>query len=119
MDRLLFLFFYLHSLNTHFASHTYIPSLSSTTSSKIAMASYDIPTYLLDRANIHDTVTKMSLLLDLKKWAQIGEEVFAETLLVDYTSLLGGEPYTITGVKQAETWEHQLRALDAWQHVTT
>lgn len=80
---------------------------------------YDIQTYLLDRANIHDTVTKMTLFLDLKEWKKIGEEVFAEELLVDYTSLLGGEPYTVTGGKQAETWEFQLRALDGWQHVTT
>ncbi|CAG8976656.1 hypothetical protein HYALB_00002172 [Hymenoscyphus albidus] len=63
----------------------------------MATATYNISTYLLDRANIHYTVTKMCLLLDLKKFSELATDVFDEQVRVDYTSLLGGELYTISG----------------------
>lgn len=109
------------------------------------MADYDIQTYLLDRANIHDVVTKMvhirlflslTILLlrgrircankqeqylypDMSKFSQVGKEVFAETVVVDYTAMFGGEPVEISGEDQARKWERQLGGLDAWQHVTS
>ncbi|KAG9236289.1 SnoaL-like domain-containing protein [Amylocarpus encephaloides] len=83
------------------------------------MSDYDIQSYLLDRANIHDVITKMSLYLDLKRFTSLASDVFADKMQVDYSSLLGGEPYELTGEKQAVTWMEQLGGMDCWQHVTT
>ncbi|KAH8657562.1 putative peroxisome biosynthesis protein PAS1, partial [Tricladium varicosporioides] len=77
--------------------------------------------YLMDRANIHDLVTKMSLFLDLSRWSALETEVFAEVVLVDYTSMFGGEPKTFTGKEQVESWKGQIEASGAkkWQHVSS
>lgn len=85
------------------------------------MASYTSEDYLMDRANIHDLVTKMSLFLDLSRWSALETEVFAEVVLVDYTSMFGGEPKTFTGKEQVESWKGQIEASGAkkWQHVSS
>ena len=65
------------------------------------------------------SLRKQSMYLDLKRFEQIGTEVFAENMTVDYTSMFGGEPYQISGTMQAQTWKQQIEPLDSWQHVTT
>jgi hypothetical protein len=57
--------------------------------------------------------------LDLSRVDDLKKEVFHKKVLVDYTSMLGGEPYEVSGEKQVDTWMKQLGGLDSWVHVTT
>ncbi|KAL1742143.1 hypothetical protein HDZ31DRAFT_43892 [Schizophyllum fasciatum] len=77
---------------------------------------YDATQWLVDRANIHDVIISMMLFVDTRQFDRVATEVLAEQLSVDYTSLLGGEPYTITNVAQAEMWKGMLERLEATQH---
>jgi len=82
------------------------------------MASYDVTQYLLDRANIHDTVTKVPLYYDTHNTAALAE-VYGPSIEIDYTSVLGGAPYTVS---RAEWVAQAGRLLDGFassQHVTT
>ncbi|KAI5891576.1 uncharacterized protein SCHCODRAFT_02504998 [Schizophyllum commune H4-8] len=77
---------------------------------------YDATQWLVDRANIHDTVIALMLYVDTRQFDRVASEVLATELLVDYTSLLGGEPYTISNTEQAKMWEGMLTKLHATQH---
>lgn len=88
------------------------PVMSSTTS-------YSAIDYLLDKANIHDTVTKMMLYVDLLRWDDIEKEVFTDRIRVDYTSLLGGKVVDVTSKAQVEFWKGFMRRLEKSQHITT
>ncbi|KAK0733942.1 hypothetical protein B0T26DRAFT_745917 [Lasiosphaeria miniovina] len=55
----------------------------------MAASSYSVQQYLLDRANIHDIVTKLN-------FARLASEVYAAEALIDCTSVLGGEPETVS-----------------------
>ncbi|EPE28079.1 NTF2-like protein [Glarea lozoyensis ATCC 20868] len=83
------------------------------------MTTYDIQNYLLDRANIHDTVTKMSMYLDMSRIEALKKEVFHTKVLVDYTSMFSGEPKLVNGEEQVDSWAKQISKMDSWQHVTT
>ena len=56
------------------------------------------------------------LYVDTRQFDRVASEVLAAELLVDYTSLLGGEPYTISNTEQAKMWEGMLTKLHATQH---
>ncbi|PBK93857.1 hypothetical protein ARMGADRAFT_965431 [Armillaria gallica] len=86
--------------------------MSSTTS-------YSAINYLLDKANIHDTVTKMMLYVDLLRWDDIEKDVFTDHIRVDYTSLLGGEVVDVTSKEQVEFWKGIMKRLEKSQHITT
>jgi hypothetical protein len=77
---------------------------------------YETVQYLLGRANIHDTATKMvsplspinfsqmallrhivHIYTDMREWKKIPEEVFAEKVNVDYSAMFGTKPYEING----------------------
>ncbi|KAH7027586.1 uncharacterized protein B0I36DRAFT_327418 [Microdochium trichocladiopsis] len=55
-------------------------------------ASYDIPTFLLDKVNIHDTITRMMLGYDDRDFDSLREKVYAPRILMDYSAILGTEP---------------------------
>ncbi|KAH8682274.1 hypothetical protein BX600DRAFT_448129 [Xylariales sp. PMI_506] len=78
--------------------------------------SYDVSTYLLDRANINDTVQKQMLYYDLKNIQGLEEEVFAPECIIDYTSMFGGEPLRTTNKKYAADALRLINTLDASQH---
>ncbi|KAH8590327.1 SnoaL-like domain-containing protein [Bisporella sp. PMI_857] len=83
------------------------------------MAAYDIQNYLLDRANIHDTVTKMSLYLDMSRFDDLVSEVFAKDVRVDYTSMFGGKAQVQAVTDLVDWWKSTVVKLDSWQHVST
>ncbi|KAL2020725.1 hypothetical protein VTK56DRAFT_8025 [Thermocarpiscus australiensis] len=58
--------------------------------------SYDVSQYLLDRANIHDTIAKVPLYYDTRNLDALEAEVYADEVFIDYTSIFGGEPYTLS-----------------------
>ncbi|KAK0461641.1 uncharacterized protein EV420DRAFT_1639937 [Desarmillaria tabescens] len=53
------------------------------------MTSYSAIDYLLDKANIHDTITKTFLYVDLLRWEDLEKEAFTDNIRVDCTSLFG------------------------------
>ncbi|KAL2161571.1 hypothetical protein VTH06DRAFT_8133 [Thermothelomyces fergusii] len=83
------------------------------------MASYEVAQYLLDRANIHDTVTKVPLYYDTVNIRGLESEVYAATIEVDYTSIMGGAPYTVPRAEWIERADGLLRKFASSQHVTT
>ena len=50
--------------------------------------------------------------------AKVASDIFADQVFIDYTSMLGGEPYTISGPEQAKTWKEMSVNFDAIQHTT-
>ncbi|KKY29808.1 hypothetical protein UCDDA912_g10277 [Diaporthe ampelina] len=60
-------------------------------------STYTVTDFLLDRANIHDTVTKLAWYYDSHSEAGLRDEVFVPEVHVDYSKILGGEPFTIAG----------------------
>ncbi|KAL1742151.1 hypothetical protein HDZ31DRAFT_43858 [Schizophyllum fasciatum] len=79
---------------------------------------YDATQWLVDRANIHDVVLGMLLYADTKQTERLGTDIFADEIFVDYTSMLGGEPYKISGQEQAKVWKDMQANFDAIQHTT-
>ncbi|KAF4631722.1 hypothetical protein G7Y89_g6409 [Cudoniella acicularis] len=65
--------------------------------------------------------TRDCLYLDMSKWIELENEVFADEVLVDYTTMFGGQPKIFTGKGQVESWKMQLEGCgaDKWQHVNT
>ncbi|KAH6650256.1 hypothetical protein F5144DRAFT_38779 [Chaetomium tenue] len=83
------------------------------------MASYGITQYLLDRANIHDTVTKVPLYYDTVNIPALHAEVYGPSIEIDYTSVLGGAPYTISRDEWIARIGVLLDAFESSQHVTS
>lgn len=84
------------------------------------MAPYSTTAYLLDRAHIHDTVTKLYLLTDLRQWPRLlASEVFAATFTLDYTAMFGGEPNQRTPTDVVGMWRPLMEGLTSTQHVQT
>ncbi|KAK4239072.1 hypothetical protein C8A03DRAFT_32870 [Achaetomium macrosporum] len=81
------------------------------------MASYDIAQYLLDRANIQDTVTKNSLYYDTLNIDGLANEVYADSILIDYTSILGGEPTTVSRAEWVDRVRSILQTFESSQHI--
>ncbi|KAK0190452.1 hypothetical protein F5146DRAFT_1137287 [Armillaria mellea] len=75
--------------------------------------------YLLDKANIHDTVIKGVLYYDLQRWDDLEREVFADKIHVDYTSLFGGEAVDVKRKDQIEAYKGSFKRVEKSQHLTT
>ncbi|KAH7902886.1 hypothetical protein BJ138DRAFT_1131568 [Hygrophoropsis aurantiaca] len=86
----------------------------------MASSSYTTLQYLLDRANISDSVTSMSAFLDRRDFNGLAEKVFAkDEVTIDYTQLWEKEVYKITGAGQAEIWRTMTHFLTSCQHIIT
>ncbi|KAK0491512.1 hypothetical protein IW261DRAFT_1438124 [Armillaria novae-zelandiae] len=91
---------------------TAVTAMSSTTS-------YTAIDYLLDKANIHDTVTKGMLYIDLLRWDDLEKEVFTDNIRVDYTSLFGGKVMDVKSTDQIEAWKGLFKRVENSQHTST
>ncbi|KAI2626069.1 hypothetical protein GGS26DRAFT_563155 [Hypomontagnella submonticulosa] len=80
-------------------------------------APYDTQTYLLDRANVHDTVIKLTMNLDLRSFDGLVKEVYAPQVVIDYTSMFGGKPMETTNEEWAKSLEPMMAGFDAMQHI--
>ena len=84
------------------------------------MAPYSTTDFLLDRAHIHDSITKLYLLTDLRQWDRLlASEVFAATFTLDYTAMFGGEPTQRTPADVVGMWRGLMEGLTSTQHVQT
>ncbi|MEU7863956.1 nuclear transport factor 2 family protein [Nonomuraea sp. NPDC049141] len=70
----------------------------------------------MDRFDILDTCTRMAWYADQREWSRLAE-VFADKVRLDYTSLNGGEPITLTPAQIIEGWQGALGAYVATQHL--
>ncbi|KAF3055592.1 hypothetical protein GL218_07030 [Daldinia childiae] len=80
---------------------------------------YDIQTYLLDRANIHDTVTRLTFNCDRKSTDGLIKDVYAPQVALDYTSVFGGQPFETTKEEWAKTITSAAASFDKCQHIVT
>ena len=71
-----------------------------------------------DRDLIIDTTTRVAWYADQRRWDDI-PGLFAEKVILDYTSLTGGEPATVTPAEIAGSWKTSLENLDATQHLVS
>ncbi|MGW4119740.1 nuclear transport factor 2 family protein [Nocardia sp. NPDC004711] len=71
-----------------------------------------------DRLDIIATCSLMAWLADHRDWDRLGE-VFTQEAVLDYTSLNGGEPVTLTPTQIGAAWSQVLGKFDATQHVIT
>ncbi|KAI0895507.1 hypothetical protein F4806DRAFT_84462 [Annulohypoxylon nitens] len=82
-------------------------------------APYDTLAYLLDRANVHDTVTRLGINLDLESREGLIKDVYAPQLTIDYTSMFGGSPTETTNEKWADDLDPMMKSFDGKQHLVT
>jgi hypothetical protein len=71
-----------------------------------------------DRLEIQDTVHRLVLGFDRRDWHTI-EHLFADTVVLDYTAMLGGEVRTRTAEETTQYYRDQLDPLDATMHAAT
>jgi SnoaL-like domain len=72
----------------------------------------------VDRLAVIETCTRMAWHADQGEWDAL-REVFAEEVLLDYTSLQGGDPATVPRDQLVESWAGLLGKLAATQHLLT
>ncbi|KAF3762247.1 hypothetical protein M406DRAFT_72265 [Cryphonectria parasitica EP155] len=80
-------------------------------------STYTVTDYLLDRANIHDTVTKLPWYYDTRSEAGLLSEVFAPEVHIDYTRILGSEPSTVAATEWAPQVVRMCEHFDSSQHI--
>lgn len=69
-----------------------------------------------DRLAIAETASALGLLVDQRAWDQL-QAIFSDPVEVDYTSLNGGEPVTVSPADLIAGWRQILDHLDATQHL--
>ena len=72
----------------------------------------------MDRSDVIDTCTRMAWHADQREWEQL-IWVFADKVTLDYTSLNGGEPVTLTPAQIIDGWQAGLGVYEATQHLLT
>ncbi|MEU6563100.1 nuclear transport factor 2 family protein [Nocardia nova] len=65
---------------------------------------------------IAETCTRMAVHADHREW-ELLRTLFADTVLLDYTSLTGGEPVHLTPREITDAWAATLGGYDATQHL--
>ena len=71
-----------------------------------------------DSAAVRDTISRYGRFIDDREWAAL-VSILADTIELDFTSLWGGEPETVTGTDLAARWRDMSERLDATQHLIT
>ncbi|MFJ9821485.1 nuclear transport factor 2 family protein [Streptomyces sp. NPDC101151] len=74
---------------------------------------------LRDRLDIVEVCTRMCWHTDKREWESLRSSVFAEKVLVDYSSLNGGEPAELAAGDLVEAWRTLLSPLASTQHLLT
>ncbi|KIF77832.1 hypothetical protein QR77_36365 [Streptomyces sp. 150FB] len=68
------------------------------------------------RIEVIETCTRMAVHADRREWALLSG-LFTEKVLLDYTSLGGGEPVQLTPQEIVDAWSATLGGYDATQHL--
>ncbi|MFI0719123.1 nuclear transport factor 2 family protein [Streptomyces sp. NPDC021224] len=67
---------------------------------------------------IAETCTRMAVHADRGEWRQL-RALFADKVLLDYTSLAGGEPVWVGPQEITDAWARTLGGFDTTQHLVT
>lgn len=70
---------------------------------------------LLEKDRIIDTINRLFICTDLRDWTGV-RSVLADSVLMDMTSLIGGEPTRMTAEEVTAGWEEGLRPVEAVHH---
>lgn len=71
-----------------------------------------------DRFEIQDVVHQLVRGFDRRDWHTV-EHLLADTVVSDYTAMLGGEAQSRTAAEQTRHYQEQLDPLDATMHAAT
>ncbi|KAI0600674.1 hypothetical protein F4775DRAFT_598749 [Biscogniauxia sp. FL1348] len=77
---------------------------------------YDIQTYLLDRANVHDTIFRMTLAFDNRTPSVLVDSVYTATVHIDYSSIMDKPAEDISSTSWAQSVDSMLSKYDSTQH---
>lgn len=69
-----------------------------------------------DRLDVIDVCTRMAWYTDRRQWDALAE-VFADEVMLDYTSLAGGAPAQVDRRALVESWRQLLSTMTATQHL--
>ena len=88
-------------------------SFSGSRSSEDALMS----TYrnLVEKENVKDVVNRLFVSTDHRDWAAV-KQVFAPEVVFDMTSMVGGDPVTLTPQQIVTSWDKGLKPLKAIHH---
>ncbi|GAA2150327.1 nuclear transport factor 2 family protein [Actinomadura napierensis] len=75
-----------------------------------------VPSPSETKIEIAETCTRMAVHADRREWALL-RGLFADSVLLDYTSLNGGEPARLTPQEIVDAWAATLGGFDATQHL--
>jgi SnoaL-like domain len=70
---------------------------------------------LIEKDRIIDTINWLFICTDRRDWTGV-RSVLADSVLMDMTSLVGGEPTRMTAEQVAAGWEEGLRPMEAVHH---
>ena len=79
---------------------------------------YATTSELADRAAIIELIGRLVLVLDARDWDALGD-LFTDSVYSDRTSLLGGDPVTVSRSDFVTGWQQTLQNLDAVHHMIT
>ncbi|KAG9315192.1 hypothetical protein JVU11DRAFT_4320 [Chiua virens] len=84
------------------------------------LIAYNLSQYLLDRVNIHDTITRLSAYSDCRDFERLGNEVFASSeVTVDNSLITNEDPRGRPAKEEAESWAKYFERFTAAQNVLT
>ena len=72
---------------------------------------------LLAKEDVKEVVNRLFISTDNRDWDAV-KEVFASEVLFDMTSMMGGEPVTMTAADIVAAWDKGLKPLKAIHHQT-
>jgi len=72
--------------------------------------------HIQDQLDVIDVCTRMAWYTDRRQWDALAG-VFADEVMLDYTSLTGGEPAQVGGDALVGSWRKLLGAMTATQHL--
>jgi hypothetical protein len=70
---------------------------------------------LIDQRDIHNVIVRLFVATDQRDWTGV-EECLTDDVLMDMTSLAGGEPARVTGSQIAAGWRDGLQPIDQVHH---
>jgi hypothetical protein len=70
---------------------------------------------LIEKDRVIDTINQLFICTDRRDWAGV-RSVLADSILMDMTSLVGGQPTRMTAEQVAAGWEEGLRPIEAVHH---
>lgn len=64
---------------------------------------------------VQETISRFFISVDNRNWDEV-KMLFADTVLLDYTSMVGGEPANLSSQQIIESWKGLLPGFDCTHH---